>query len=89
MIDWLAGEDERMHEDTKREILAPVPSMGEVVNKAARHLPTGYRVLIEVEREGYNVRLEYPNCKTVSVDGGDGIISDVNEAICIANGFAS
>lgn len=39
--------------------------------------------------ERYDVRLEYPNCKTVSVDGDDGIISDVNAAICIANGFAS
>lgn len=78
-----------MLENTKREILASVPSMGEVVNKAAKHLPTGYRVLIVVEHEGYDVRLEYPDGETVSVDGGDGIIGDVNEAICIANGFSS
>lgn len=72
------------------EITASCPSMGEVVNKAAKHLPPGWIIAIEVEKDGYDVKLRRPSGLSTSVDGGDGgIIGDVNEALCIANGFSS
>lgn len=74
--------------DLRKEVTAPCPSMGEVINKAAQHLPDGFLVSIEVEKGGYGVCLTHPTGIRESVDGGDGgIIGDVNEAICIANGF--
>ncbi len=73
------------------DLLADCPhSIGDAVEKAAKHLPNGYIVNIQVEHNGYNVMLEHPDgSETASIDGGDGIRSDINEAICIANGFVS
>ena len=64
-------------------------SMDEAINKAAQHLPDSCQIMIEIEKGGYDVRLVRPFKGSVSVDGGEGIISDINEAICIANGFVS
>jgi len=58
-----------------------------VINKAAQHLPEGYRINIMVENGGYCVQLQSPNGDVEEMDGGDGFISDINEGICIANGF--
>lgn len=73
------------------DLLAAIPpSIDEVVNKAAEHLPRGYVINIMVEHEGWAVTLEKPNGTVIdNIDGGDGLISDVNEALCIANGFSS
>ncbi len=61
----------------------------DVIERAAQYLPDGYNVKINIERDGYEVELEDDHWKLTSVDGGDGIISDINEAICIAHGFTS
>lgn len=68
------------------EIQAPSSSIDEVVNKAAKHLPLGYSIRIEIEKEGYNVELLQPHSTTKTFDG-EGIIDEINEAICWANGF--
>ena len=47
----------RMHEDTKSEILSTCTSIGEAINKAAKHLPPGWIISIEIEKDGYGVVL--------------------------------
>lgn len=56
-------------------------TMDEAIDLAAQHLPEGYRVFILVEKGGYDVRLENPQGIDSPVDGGDGMRSDVAEAI--------
>lgn len=73
-----------MSEET--EIQKPCPSMGEVINKAALHLPEGYRIQIEIEKDGYGVELIQPHGPRKQFDS-DGIIGEINDAICWANGF--
>ena len=64
------------------------PTIDEAIERAAQHLPDGYVVNIQIEHHGYNVELVKPDFSTIdNVDGGDGMRSDINEAICIANGF--
>jgi len=69
------------------DIFSTPPSLDIAINKAAKHLPKGFIVNIKIEHEGYCVELEGAGGSCSNVDGGDGIISDINEAICIANGF--
>ena len=76
-------------EAMQEELINRPLSMDEVIQKAAQHLPKGYVISINIEHEGYGVELETPTGEIMSSDGGDGIISDVNEAICEANGFTS
>jgi hypothetical protein len=76
-----------MDTETKNEILRSCPNLGEAVNKAAQHLPTGYQVVISVEHEGYGVELSHPNGFVQDIDG-DGVVACVNDAIAIANGIA-
>ena len=59
-------------------------TMDEAIDLAAQHLPEGYRVFIVVEKGGYNVYLEDENTSEIAVDGGDGMRSDVAEAINVA-----
>lgn len=65
--------------------------LGEAIEKAAKHLPEGNMIMITIENGGYCVDLvgHKPDEVTFNIDGGDGIISDINEALCIANGFTS
>lgn len=79
------------NEEAKKDIdFHNVPqSLDEVVEKAAQHLPSGYSADISITKHGYGVVLITPDCEEKQCDGGDGLISDVNEAICIAHGFAS
>jgi hypothetical protein len=63
-------------------------TIDDVIERAAGHLPNGYVIIIKIENGGYDVSLEMPDGSELeSVDGGDGIRSDINEAICIALGF--
>lgn len=75
-----------MHPGTEKEIKSPCPSMGEVINKAALHLPEGYTLRIDIENGGYGVTLFKPDQSFQFMDS-DGIIGEINDAICIANGF--
>jgi hypothetical protein len=63
-------------------------TLDDAIERAAQHLPEGWLISIHVENGGYDVELKGPNdTDASSIDGGDGIRSDINEAICIANGF--
>ena len=62
-------------------------TMDEAIEAAAEHLPEGFRVIIAVEKNGYGVHLEDNNSSEIAVDGGDGMRSDVWEAIQKANGI--
>ena len=62
-------------------------NIGEAIEKAAKHLPEGFVINVMVERDGYDVSLIQFESPTISIDGGNGIVSDINEAICQANGF--
>ena len=53
----------------------------EAIEAAAEHLPYNYRVIIAVEKHGYNVLLEDKTGTQIEIDGGDGMRSDVWEAI--------
>lgn len=66
--------------------LPPFVTMDDAIDAAAEHLPKGYRVMIAIERHGYGFHLETPDCDEVDIDGGDGLRSDVWEAIRKANG---
>ncbi len=78
-------EDRKMNE---YEMIETPPSIDVAIERAAQHLPDGCTITIEVEHGGYNVALSTPDRgSTQSVDGGDGIRSDINHALCIANGF--
>ena len=79
-----------MHDNPKAEILASVPSMGEVVNKAAKHLPDGWEIRICIEKWAATVELSDPDGNVTHIEGGNdsGIVGEVNDAICIANGFS-
>jgi len=68
------------------DVCTPV-TLDEVVEKAAKYLPEGYTIHIQIEKNGYGVELEEPDSNSISVDGGDGIRSDINEAICMACGI--
>lgn len=59
-------------------------TMDEAIDLAAQHLPSCYRVFIVVELGGYDVYLEDPHGNELPVDGGDGMRSDVAEAINMA-----
>ena len=74
---------------TTKQDLFPFPKTIDIaVERAAEHLPKGFSIKIEIEKNGYNVSLEFPDGSEIeSVDGGDGLRSDINEAICIANGL--
>lgn len=61
-------------------------TMDIAIDKAAECLPWGFRVIIEVEKSGYGVYLEDDNCNKTPIDGGDGMRSDVWEAIKQARG---
>lgn len=64
-------------------------SIDDAVENAARYLPVDWIINVQIERDGYNVTLEQPNSdETVSIDGGHGIQSNINEAICVANEYA-
>ena len=67
-------------------IKASAASMGEVINKAAEHLPNEYSIIIEIEKDGYDVRLMNSHGLERTFDG-DGIIGQVNDAIQYANGI--
>ncbi len=77
-------------ESELKELLATYPpTIDEVINRAAEHLPRGYIINLKVEHAGYTVEMVAPDGSDIeNIDGGDGLISDINEAICIANGFS-
>ena len=56
-------------------------TMDEAIEAVAQHLPKGYRVIIAVEHHGYGVHLEDILANEIYVDGGDGMRSDVWDAI--------
>jgi hypothetical protein len=63
-------------------------TIDECIEKAAKHIASNYVINIKIENGGYDVCLEKPDGSIVdSVDGGDGIRSDINEAILISHGF--
>lgn len=70
----------------KTELSMPA-TIGECMELAAEHLPDGYEIKISVEKHGYGVHLENPDCEGISLDGGDGARSDIIEGINLANGF--
>jgi hypothetical protein len=71
------------------DVLCATPmTLEEVVEKAAKHLPEGYVIDIQIEKDGYGVGLITKNGR-LQLDGGDGIISDINEGICVANEFGA
>ncbi len=70
----------------KTELSMPA-TIDECIELAAEHLPEGYEILISVEKYGYGVKLEDPECNEFRMDGGDGIRSDIIKGINQANGF--
>jgi len=72
-------------ENEKMDVCTPA-TVDEVIEKAAKYLPDGYTIHIQIEKNGYNVELEEPDSNNIIVDG-DGIRSDINEAICMACGI--
>ena len=70
------------------EILVTPQTVDECIELAAEHLPECYEITISVEKSGYSVRLSDPDCEDISLDGGDGMRSDIIEGINIANSFA-
>jgi hypothetical protein len=56
-------------------------TMDIAIEAAAEHLPEGFRVIIAVEKNGYGVYLEDKSGAEIGIDGGDGMRSDVWEAI--------
>jgi len=73
-------------ENEKMDVCTPA-TVDEVIEKAAKYLPYGYTIHIQIEKDGYNVELEEPDTNCINADGGDGIRSDINEAICMACGI--
>ena len=60
-------------------------TMDQAINEAAKSLPKGYVIKICIEKDGYNVEMDLSSGEKVeSVDGGDGLRSDVWEAIHLA-----
>jgi len=62
-------------------------TMDDAVEKAAKFLPSSFMISIELEKGVYNVLLRTPNGSEIDVDGGDGMRSDIDQAIFIANGI--
>ena len=62
-------------------------TIDECIELAAEYLPEGYEIKISVEKNGYGVHLEDPECAEFDVNGDDGIRSDIIRAINEANGF--
>jgi len=58
--------------------------------KAAKHLPDGWEVRICIEKYAGTVELVDPDGNVTNIEGGNdsGIVGEVNDAICIANGFS-
>lgn len=57
--------------------------IGLAIEDAARDLPEGYLLDIQIEKHGYDVGLITKNGR-LQVDGGDGFICDLQEALIIA-----
>jgi len=73
---------------SEHEFIETPPSIDVAIERAAQHLPDGCTITIEIENGGYNVALSTPDRGSISsVDGGDGIRSDINHALSVANGF--
>lgn len=58
------------------------------IEKAAVHLPEGYSIHVQIEKGGYGVELEFPNGLRESMVSGDNLLTDLNDALCEANGFS-
>ena len=56
-------------------------TMDIAIEAAAEYLPEGFRVIIAVEKNGYGVYLKDESGDKLDIDGGDGMRSDVWEAI--------
>lgn len=72
------------------DLLAGLPlfaTLDDAINAAAEHLPAGYELKITIEKNGYSAVLDDPHCQETALDGGDGIRSDIWQAIMLANGL--
>ena len=61
-------------------------SLDEAVNMAARDLPTGWRIVLSIEREGYGVNLVDPfgDEQVVDLDSEYGIPGEIDDLLRIA-----
>ena len=55
----------------------------DAIQEAAKSLPNGVKISIEIEKEGYGVYLMAHGYKK-DLDGGDGMLSDILEGIELA-----
>jgi len=62
-------------------------SVDAAIDKAAEHLPPGWEIKLSIERNGYDLYLRAPDGSEIdNISGDNGLISDIDEAIRIANG---
>lgn len=60
------------------------PDLSSVIERAARDLPTGYQVCIEVEQGAATVTLIYPDRQSVDVNDDESLAGAVEFAIVLA-----
>lgn len=70
----------------KSELLAD--DFNSAIEKAGVHLPEGYAIHLQIEKGGFGVELEFPNGIREAMVSGDNLVSDLNDALCEANGFS-
>jgi hypothetical protein len=62
--------------------------MEEIINKICGQLPEGFMINLGMENGAAWVELIQPSGMTIDIDGGDSTITEqLNEALCMANGF--
>jgi len=84
---YVGEEEDAVAQSKLNDGLSDMPmTLGDMVERAAKHLPEGYIIDIQIEKDGYGVGLITENGR-LDLDGGDGMISDINEGISVANGF--
>lgn len=65
--------------------------LGKAIEEASKGLPKGFKIIIEIENSWYNVTLKTNRFGDLDIDldGGNGLISDIESGIRIAKQFKS
>lgn len=63
--------------------------IGKAIEEAAKDLPEGFTIKIEIEKHGYGVHLVDGHYREYDLDGGNGLISDIEQGLAKAKELAS
>lgn len=87
-IDTLRDENKRLEADVKDQGVREELSIGKAINRAARDLPEGWGIRIDLERHAGVVFLTDPDGNETMSEGGELFSDQINAAIDAARAQA-